>query len=412
MIRRSIAGMILGVSLLVASLAWSGFVALRTVLDPGQSQRIADKLYDDPQVRDALAGNIAGALVSLFPPGVDVPPDQVDAVATAVLDDPRVEFLVTQAFVQTHAAFLGDGDMPDQLDAGVVGQAARDQLVAAEPQLDAVLPAAPALAVPLPTERIPDLGPLRATLQAAVPILALLAVGGFVLALVTTSHRPSVLRRAGMWAIGAAALIVAAGLGLPWLIRRFAPDQGEVAAALFATLVESVLVPSLVLAGTGGAAIVAGMAWPSAGRARARPPRRAEPARRPSPAPHDRRPPRPAGAPGHRLAPGHEPGPARQRSHEQMPPPVRRPAPRPQGPPTAEQPVVRDPRPPRLRDPGPARTPPPGTPPPPSAPPPSAPPERRWVEGRGWVDEPPPAPRWLPGVGYVDVDDDEGADPR
>ena len=39
----------------------------------------------------------------------------------------------------------------------------------------------------------------------------------------------------GIWAIGAAAFSLVVGLGLPELIRRFAPDQAEVVAALFAS---------------------------------------------------------------------------------------------------------------------------------------------------------------------------------
>ncbi|MCB0995006.1 MAG: hypothetical protein KDB21_07945, partial [Acidimicrobiales bacterium] len=349
MIRRSVAGIILGISLLIASLAWSGFVALRTVLDPGQSERMADTLYEDDEVRSALAGNIATAVSTLIPPEIDVPREQVDAIAVAVLDDPRVEALITQAFVQTHAAFLGEGEMPRQLDATVFGEAAREQLVATQPELDAFLPPAPTLSVPLPTEHIPDLGPVRRALQAVVPVLTILAVGGILLALITTTHRPSVFRRAGMWAIGAAAFILLTGIGLPWIIRRLAPDNAEVAAVLFSTLVRSVLVPAIVLAGVGLASIVAGMAWASGARAartepeprRQRRPRTAAP-----PAPY-----RPAAAP-HRPAP-----PA------QLPP---RPAARPpaaQGPRTLEQPAIPDPRPAPLRQPPPPAH--PATPPPP-----------------------------------------------
>jgi hypothetical protein len=359
MIRRSVAGLVLGLSLFAGSLAWSGFLALSTVLDPGRSEAVAESLYDDPQIRDQLTSNLVAAFEAALPEGVALPPEQLEAVAAGVLEDPAVEALITEAFVQTHAAFLGEGEPPRTLDAGAIGAAARGALVSLEPGLDAVLPPAPELVVELPTDRVPDAGPLRRFLQAMVPVLALSAAAGVVLALLLTTDRPSVLRRAGRWAISTSAFALLVGLGLPWLIVRLAPEQAQVVAALFAVLLRSVVVPAVALAAAGVVALLVGAIWSSAPASAGRPASAV-----------------PSGVSG-------RPAPAGAAA-----------------PPTATyRPPDGSPDPPPLRSaPGPV----PATPLRPAR----SRPEPRWVEGVGWVqhpldEQPPDGARWVPGVGYV-----------
>ena len=60
--RRTLAAAVLGLSLWIGSLAWSGFVMTRTVLDPGRSEAVAEALLDNDAVRDQLVANIAGGI--------------------------------------------------------------------------------------------------------------------------------------------------------------------------------------------------------------------------------------------------------------------------------------------------------------------------------------------------------------
>ena len=62
MIRRSIAGLILGPSLLIGSLAWSGSLALRTVFDADRSRDVAEELLDNDEVRSQLTENLGSAI--------------------------------------------------------------------------------------------------------------------------------------------------------------------------------------------------------------------------------------------------------------------------------------------------------------------------------------------------------------
>lgn len=385
MFRRSLAGLVLGISLVAGSFAWAGFLALHTVLDPGRSEAVAEELYENTAVRNALVGNIADAFAAALPEGVTFPQEQLEALAVTVLDDPAVEFLITEALVQTHAAFLGEGEPPRTLDAGAIGEATRAALVSLDPALDAVLPPAPELVVELPTDRVPNLGGLRNLLRTLVPLLAIGSAIGIVSALVVTTDRPGVLRRAGTWALTTSAFVLFVGFGIPWLVETFAPSQAEVVAALVAALLRSTLVPALALAGAGVVALVLAAAWPSGGGGRrSRPvaaqpnpqqyPAQPRPAPQPRPQPQAR--PRPASTPppGSQYPPPARPGPSRPRASGPVPSPgTAAPAP---------HPADRD----RL--------------------------EPRWVEGVGWVqhpsDEAPPGQaRWVPGVGYV-FDEDPG----
>ncbi len=275
MIRRSLGGAILGFALLVGSFAWSGFAALQTVFDPDRSREVAEELLDNEEVRVQLAENLAGAIGALIPPEVPVEQGLVDQVTTGLLNDPTVEATILAAFTDTHRAFLGEGDVPGQVDLSPVAAVARQNLIAAAPQLDTVVPESPPLTVPLPTDRVPNAGPVRSFLETAVPILAAVAAFGAILALVATNDRPSILRRAGTWAVTTTAIYLILGLGVPYLLRQYAPDQAEVVAALLSALLRSLLVPSIALAASGLALFGIAAAWPSGERRRAAAERRA-----------------------------------------------------------------------------------------------------------------------------------------
>ncbi len=261
MIRRSVAGAILGVSLLLGSLAWSGFLALRTVFEPDRSRQVAEELLDNDNVRSQLAANLGSSLDALIPSEVPVPEGAVEQAASAALDDPAVRELLLVAFADTHRAFLGDGEAPSEIDLSAVAESVRTSLVTAVPALATVVPAAPALVVPLPTEHVPDASPLRSLLERVVPTMAVLAALGAFFALVFTNDRPGILRRAGFWALGTTAFYLVVGLGLPRLVRRLAPDQGEVVAALLTALLRTTLRPSIVLGVCGAGLLGLSVVW-------------------------------------------------------------------------------------------------------------------------------------------------------
>ncbi len=407
--RRALAAALLGISLWLGSLAWTGFLLTRTVLDPDRSRNVAEALYEDDAVRDRLAANIAGGVQAALPPGVPVERAELDAGARQALESPAVESVIVDAFVRTHQAMLGEGDVPSELDPGAFGAAGRDSLVQARPELDGILPASPEVTVPLPTERVPNLGPVRRGLLAAVPILALASATGSLLALVISSNRPAVVRRAGVWAIGLSAIVLLFAYGVPALAAAVTPRQSEVIAALVGAMAAETRVPAITLGVLGLAGVVLSVFW------RAAPALLAEPV----PPPQRRRQGRPE---RRRREPRLVSGPP---PHRDLARPVSRPAPRPAPAARRADPVRRPDASPtmvhhrpgvpsdqtRVDGPGSrAASASGGNDDPtrhgeivPEAPRVSGP--TRWVAGLGWVvesaEEIPAEARWVPGVGYV-----------
>lgn len=388
--RRALAAAVLGISLWLGSLAWSGFVLLHTVLDPDRSQAVAESLFQDPAVRAQLVENIADGVEAALPSVVPVGRDTVESTATDALDSPAVEAVFVESFVRTHRAFLGEGEAPDAVDAGAFGTAARSTLVDRYPQLDAVLPEAPEVAVPLPTERVPNLGPVRDLLVAVVPLLAALSAVGIALALLVTSNRPAVVRRAGVWAIGLSAFVLVVAYGVPALADRYASGQSAVIGALVRAMAETTRVPAVTLCAVGVAAVVASLVWrparaPAAATAAVRRPVRRE---------------RPIGAASGNVAMPRGPRTPRTHVPDGYAPGARHAEPAP----VPRVRVGRRPEPPTVvQRPGtdPTRVEPSTT----DATVAGEAAQRRWVDGVGWVHDGsgpiPPRARWVPGVGYV-----------
>lgn len=375
--RRSLAAALLGISLWIGALAWSGFVMTRTVLDPGRSEDVAEALLEDDAVRAQLVDNIASGIQSGLPDGARVEEGTLEAGAERALESPEVEALVLAALVRSHRAFLGEDDAaPDAIDGGEFGSAARRSVVEARPELDGLLPPSPSLEVELPTERIPDAGPVRRGLLTAVPVLALVAAVGTLLALLVTTNRPGVIRRAGVWAVSLSAFVLLFAYGVPAFAQEVAPAQAQVVAALVGALAAATRWPALVLAGAGIAGILVSFVWRPGARLIAAPVDGPAPTPAPSRAPRlrEREPrrdlPTPARRPASAPPPSRAPGPqALDRTSVSPGPDVTR----------VESAVPADSG--GQRD------------------------NARYVEGVGWVHEGnapiPDRARWVPGVGYV-----------
>ncbi|MEM9463760.1 MAG: hypothetical protein AAGA90_00210 [Actinomycetota bacterium] len=262
MFRRVIAGLILGPALLIGSFAWSGYLALQTVFDEDRSATIARELLDNEKVRQQLAANIGTAIETALPDEVPLSAEQVDAAALAVLNDPRVTNLVIDSFGQTHRSFLGLNDVPQTLDLNPVAAVAREQIATISPDAAAAIPADTDWSVELPTERIPNSSPVKDFLETSVPYLAAISIVMVLISFLTTSDRPSVLRRAAFWAMGTTAVYLLLGYGIPALLRFVFSEQAEIFAALLTAVLRSTLVPSIVLAAVGAALLVASWIWP------------------------------------------------------------------------------------------------------------------------------------------------------
>ncbi|MDH3679438.1 MAG: hypothetical protein OEV40_05740 [Acidimicrobiia bacterium] len=266
--RRGLASLIMGVSLLVATAAWSGFVLSRTVLDPGRSERLAEVLLDNPDVRSAIVDRLADSVEAQIPADVPVARETIEDGATAALDDPRVEALIVDGLVRAHQNALAGIDEPVTLDAGALGAAGRQAVVERQPELDLVLPAAPSVEVELPNTGLAWLGTLKRYVDRLTLLGAFVALVGVTTAFVLARNRAAALRRIAFWAFGAAAFWLAVAYALPWLLQRVAPSSVSIATAAVDVFFGAMILPALALAAIGLGVLLLSLAWPAVERRR------------------------------------------------------------------------------------------------------------------------------------------------
>lgn len=259
--RKGLAGLILGLALVVASVSWAGFVMTRTVLDPSRSERLADQLLDNEVLRQALVGRLSDAMGAALPAEAPVPRQQLETAADRALEDERVEALLRDGLVQIHQNALEGNDVPITIDATALGAAARDSLVETRPELESVLPAAPPMEVDLPTAGLSWLGGVRSAVTRYTNLLAMVAAAGALIALLVTKDRPAVLRRVSFWAFGAALFWVIVGYGIPFLAETLAPSSGAIVAALVDVFFGAMIPPAIMMAVFGGLLLGASFLW-------------------------------------------------------------------------------------------------------------------------------------------------------
>jgi hypothetical protein len=263
--------------------------------------------------------------------------------------------------VRAHQRLLGDDPRPDEpivVDATALAAATRAELVNSDPELLGGLPEVPSFAVELPIESIPDLGGVRTTLLGAVAFLAAATVAFVAAAFVVTDNRARVLRRVGLWAIGAAAFWVIFGLVVPWLAHLLMPEEAIVMASIWGVAAEGMIDPSIVAACAGVVALILSIIW-MIGSAALRSSRRRSARRRADPA---------TAAPDRTVAPSADSAAAYEaRGRGRRTYAVDRPPAAAPGPPTPARgtPIV----PPRIETPRQSTGP-------------------QWVEGVGYVDDP------------------------
>ncbi|MEL6984873.1 MAG: hypothetical protein AAFO29_20760, partial [Actinomycetota bacterium] len=183
----------------MATASWAGFTLSRTVLDPGRSERLAEQLLENEQVREALVDRLSDSVEAQLPPEVPVSRGLIEAGAETALDDPRVQALLVDGLVRYHRNALEGNSEPVVIDAAALGAASRDSLVAARPELDQFLPAVPTIEVELPTTGFTWLATTKNFVDRFTLLGALVALAGATLALIVARDRGAVLRRVAFW---------------------------------------------------------------------------------------------------------------------------------------------------------------------------------------------------------------------
>jgi len=220
-------------ALLAASVAWAGFVFLRTVGDPQRSSRVARAVLDDPAARAEVARQLSGAVVgAVEAAGLPAGDPRLAGMLDAMLTDKRLTDALLEVVSSAHATALGETPTrPTRLDSGVVTLVLRDQLAALDPRLAAAVPEIATDPIELPTVEVPGIGSARSVLADAVGPLAIVALVGAGAAF-ALGGRARVLRRVGVWAVGAGLLWVVVPRLAVWAAERWLIDLAATARAV------------------------------------------------------------------------------------------------------------------------------------------------------------------------------------
>lgn len=246
MFGRSVARLVLGIGLLVASVAWTGWVVLQTVADPTRSSRVAHAVLDDPDARAVIADDLTASLAKAInaatsagaagtgvrPPTIAGDDPRLRSGVGLALDDPEVITDLVDAFAAQHANLLGVEPRQEvAMDTGrFVGAVATGVRAVDAGLADRLVAAAPATIEP-PDIEVPYIGAVRRFAIEWVPRLAMIAAACVLLAFALGDRR-RVARRAGTWAVGAGLLWVLVPRGIIWVVERWSPAHGALVRAV------------------------------------------------------------------------------------------------------------------------------------------------------------------------------------
>ena len=255
MLGRMASRMLTSLAVLCATLAWVGWVYLRTIGDPARSEEIAAAILEDDASREQIASSFALQIVRAT--GVDRSNiDLVEAAVDTALDDPRISTDVIAAFGSAHSNALGVEDLrPTTVDTNAMLVAVREQVATVNPELAGQIPDGVLPTVTLPKFHPPGVAGFRTAAESATTALALAAALMAAVAL-GFGDRRAVLRRLGLWG-------VLSGVGwalVPVLIvagaRAWASDVDAIVEAAVRSSVDGVMPVAIALVVGGVIALV------------------------------------------------------------------------------------------------------------------------------------------------------------
>lgn len=245
--------------LLCATLAWTCWVYLHTVGDPGRIERIADAVLADAEARLEISAFLSDQLMD----SVGVDPTYRPMVETAVetaLSDPRITTDIIDALAAQHANALGVDDPRDTtIDTGALVEATRQHLAEIDPTLVDLIPADAAAQigeVTLPKYRPPGAGTVRDLAGPAAGTLAAIAAVLLGISFVAGERRRTV-RRVGTWALVSGVGWLVGPLVITAAAEQWFPDASATVRVVTEEYARSIRLASALLVGAGVLALIA-----------------------------------------------------------------------------------------------------------------------------------------------------------
>jgi len=188
------ARVLLVIGFVAASLSYGGWVALRTVLDPGATHVVARNIVATPEVQKNLADQLQTEVDKELGEAHASP--QVRRAVDQAVRDPRVAEAFADALSTVQRAVLSNSGTTVTLDARSLTSAVDDALAHTDPTLAAQLAQQAPLTATIDANKVPHLGRIHDDAQ-SVFVLAGLAALLLVGASLTLDHTRKAIARAG-----------------------------------------------------------------------------------------------------------------------------------------------------------------------------------------------------------------------
>lgn len=237
-----------------------------TAFEPGPLRDRARSMLEQEPVQRTVAKRVADAIVAQAPAGTAVDPLVLSSVATRTLEQPAFVHAFGEGLDQVRAHVVDGAVNPIALDPVLVGQAVR-AAAAGQPELSALVAAAPPIAVQIPDDNVPDLAHWADLWKTAVRVLAFVALLLITYGLLRVEHRVWAVGRIGRWAVAAGV----ATLVLFWVVPHIVLTAigGWVGVTGVVLGANAALVPlGLALVAVGAIVVLAAHRWESRDRRR------------------------------------------------------------------------------------------------------------------------------------------------
>ncbi len=255
MLGRMASRVLASLALLCATIAWVGWVYLRTIGDPARSEDIATAVLTDEASSEQIASSFALQVVRAS--GIDRSNiDLVEGAVAEALADPRVTTNVISALGAAHANALGaEDDRPTTIDTNAMVAAVRERLAVASPEIAAQLPDGVIPEITLPKFHPPGVSSLRKVAEAVTTLLAVVAALLLVVAFAFGDRR-GVLRRAGIWAFCSGVAWALVPVAVVAAARAWASDVDAIVEAAMRESISGVMPVAIAMVVGGIVAVV------------------------------------------------------------------------------------------------------------------------------------------------------------
>ena len=223
--RRGIASLLMGLSLVLGSAGWAGLTLSSTVLDETASHRLATQALNHPSVREALITRVAESMAKIVPDDEPMSRQDLADAARSALQDPRALEVLTNAVAEDHRRGLADLE-PEPFFAHIdSNEAARLALLDQNPALTGRILVNPLVRIVLPTSGLNWLSGLKHLVDRFAVLAIAGALVGFAATFVVARNATAAMRRAAFWVLGAAAFWVAVAVLYTVVGRAVTPSS-------------------------------------------------------------------------------------------------------------------------------------------------------------------------------------------